>query len=65
MKPCRGIHKISCERKSACPEGRKQVEPECIACSDAMLEVLDLEGKTIATHKAPQAKRAATKASKR
>lgn len=46
MTPCRGLHRINCTRKSGCPGNlKKDVQPECISCPDALTEMVDLEGK--------------------
>ena len=49
MKPYKGIVRISCAADGAqCPmKLRDSVKPECIACAEAIIEVLDLDGKTI------------------
>ncbi|MBW2606141.1 MAG: hypothetical protein JRD05_00750 [Deltaproteobacteria bacterium] len=53
MIPCRGIHEISCTRKSGCLRNlkAKNVQPECMSCPDALTQILDLEGKVIYEHK--------------
>ncbi len=48
MKPYRGIVKIRCEKKGRCPfTVVENVAPACAGCESAVLEILDLEGKTI------------------
>lgn len=47
MTPCRGIHKITCRRKSGCTRKLEDVQPECISCQDALTQILDLEGKVL------------------
>ena len=48
MIPCKGIHRIICTRKTDCPRGvKKNVQPYCISCPDALTQIIDLEGKII------------------
>ena len=48
MIPCKGIHRIICTRKTDCPRGvKKNAQPDCISCPDALTQIIDLEGKII------------------
>jgi len=51
MKPYKGIMRISCTAGDMpCPmKLRHNVQPECIACGHAVIEVLNLEDKVICT----------------
>lgn len=51
MTPYRGIIRISCRAKKACPKKfNKDVQPSCVECPDACVEVLDLDGRVIFAH---------------
>ncbi len=58
MTPCKGIHRISCTRKGGCiltNSNEKNVQPGCIACPDALTQIIDLEDKVIFEYRAPSA----------
>jgi hypothetical protein len=49
MTPYKGIVKIECGRLGACPSKRRgDVKAICVQCRDATIEILDLDGKTLA-----------------
>lgn len=48
--PYKGIVRIACRKKEECREVAGDVMSECINCADAVIEILDLEGKTLARH---------------
>lgn len=48
MTPYKGIIRIRCETKGACAlKLIDNVQADCMACPDAVTEVLDLEGKVL------------------
>lgn len=51
MTPYKGIVRISCRAKKACPKKfTNDVRPSCLECPDAWVEVLDLDGGAIFAH---------------
>lgn len=46
-KAYKGLCEIICVAKTGCPDNLKDVEPACVYCPSAMVEVKDLENKTI------------------
>ena len=49
MKPkaYKGLCEIACRKKTVCPDNLKYVEPACVYCKSAVVEVKDLDRKTI------------------
>lgn len=48
MKPYRGLIIIKCEKKKGCLRSLKSnVMPECMDCTSAITEVIDLENKVL------------------
>lgn len=49
MKPYKGIVKISCKRKDTCLKKLTgNVEPACLDCLEALIEIESLDGKVLA-----------------
>ncbi len=50
MKPYKGVVKISCEKKGTCPRKiRGDVKPDCLHCPDALIEIVSLDNKILAS----------------
>jgi len=70
MTPYKGIIRITCKAEGGCTASDKlpRPGPACINCADALVEVVDFEGKTLAKRAAKRpapAKKAAKKTRKR
>ena len=49
MKPYKGLLKISCKEKDTCPKKLTgNVQPACLDCLGALIEIVDLDGKVLA-----------------
>ena len=44
--PCRGLHQISCKAET-CQKEKQRIEPACINCEQAEIDILDLQDKAI------------------
>ena len=55
MKEYRGIVRIECTRKAGCPQGLRNVQATCMACSEAVTRIVDLEGKILHESRALEA----------
>ena len=63
MIPCKGIHRIICTRKTDCPRGvKKNAQPDCISCPDALTQIIDLEGKIIYEYQVKEERHKGTEA---
>lgn len=48
MRPYNGIIRITCQRKKGCLRNLKRdVQPGCLDCPEALAGILDLEGKVL------------------
>lgn len=55
MKPYRGIIRIICQRKKGCLKNlKKNVQPGCLDCPEALTEILDLDQKVLFKYRSPK-----------
>ena len=54
MKPYKGIIRISCQGKKGCLKNlKKNVQPGCLDCPQAITEILDLDEKVLFKYRSP------------
>ena len=54
MRPYNGLIRITCKRKKGCLRNLKRdVQPGCLDCKEAVTEVIDLEDKVLFEYRSP------------